>query len=265
MSKKPVSPVCVYTIVHTDRLENLFLNGRHGEIAENRNWATANRLLQEAQRNNMRMLVIFAAAEHTGDLIYYANLEAIKIHKKDSSSAVTTFRVSDLTPFEDPKPKKTSLIVKSTDRAIPDGHIRPYVICKTPIPLTMLRLNLRTYRYGSPRDRGEGLRIGTTRYLPRGVFKTDYALLDYFDVWLPVLAPSRELLQWAKNKERTHEAFAKRYENEMKNTDARQVIKLLAELARTTPIAIGCFCADESRCHRSVLYPLILQAAEERA
>ena len=132
MNKKSVSPVCVYTIVHTDKLYDLHQKEGKGEISENRNWATANRLFQEVQRNNMRMLVIFAAAEHTSDLIYYADLEDIKIDKKDSSHAVTTFRISSLTPFEDPKPKKTSLIVKSTDRGIPEDHIRPYVICQTP-------------------------------------------------------------------------------------------------------------------------------------
>jgi hypothetical protein len=132
MRKKPVSPVCIYTIVHTNKLERFFRQERRGEIAENKKWATANRLLQEARHNKMRMLVIFAAAERTRDLIYYATLEAIRIRNKDSGRAVTTFRFSNLTAFEDPKPKKTSLIVKSTGRAIPDGHIRPYVICKTP-------------------------------------------------------------------------------------------------------------------------------------
>ena len=80
----------------------------------------------------MNMLIIFAAAEKTSNLIYYANLEAIKIDKEDSNSSVTTFRISELKPFKNPKPKKTSLIVRSTGRAIPEGHIGPYVICKTP-------------------------------------------------------------------------------------------------------------------------------------
>jgi hypothetical protein len=88
--------------------------------------------LQEAQRTSLKLFVLFAAAEDTSDLIYYANLEAVRNDKKDSNSSVTTFRISELTPFDEPKPKKTSLIVKSTGRAIPEGHIRPYVICKTP-------------------------------------------------------------------------------------------------------------------------------------
>lgn len=127
----------------------------------------------------------------------------------------------------------------------------------------MPKLKLHKYQYGSQRTRGEGLRIGTARRPPRGVFKTDYARDDYFDVWLPVLAPSRELLKWAREDERTHEQWVKRYQKEMKKTDPRQVIKLLAKLASATPIAIGCYCADESRCHRSLLYELIKQAAEE--
>jgi uncharacterized protein YeaO (DUF488 family) len=127
----------------------------------------------------------------------------------------------------------------------------------------MSKLKLRTYRYGSPRKRGEGLRIGVTRYLPRGVAKKDYAKGDYLDTWLPVVAPSKELLKWYKEKERTPEEWAKRYAKEMAETDPRQVIKLLAELAKTTPIAIGCYCEDESRCHRSLLYELIQKAAQE--
>ena len=132
MNKKPVAQFCVYTIVHTDTLNDLHRNGGKGKITQNRNWAAANNLLLEAQHNNMRMLIVFAAAEGTRDLIYTANLEDIKINKKDSFNAVTTFHFSELTPFQDPKPKKTSLIMKNTGKAIPVGHIRPYVICKTP-------------------------------------------------------------------------------------------------------------------------------------
>src|SRR5688572_33087604 len=90
------------------------------------------------------------------------------------------------------------------------------------------RLKLSTYRYGTPRKRAEGLRVGTTRYLPRGVRKEDYAALDYFDVWFPVLAPSRELVAWFREKPRKFEDYAKRYQNEMKQTNSRQAIQLLA-------------------------------------
>ena len=116
-----------------------------------------------------------------------------------------------------------------------------------------------TYRYGTPRRRGEGLRIGTTRYLPRGVSKSDYASLDHFDVWLPTLAPSRELLHWYRDAERPVETFYRRYRKEMRDVNARQVIALLREISARTPIAVGCFCEDESRCHRVALLELILE------
>ena len=121
-------------------------------------------------------------------------------------------------------------------------------------------LHLRAVRLGSPRSRDEGLRIGTVRYLPRGVRKTDLAKRDYFDVWLPVLAPSRKLLQKFKAEAGTTDRFFAAYRREMQETDARQTIELLAALARRTPIAIGCYCEDESHCHRSVLFELIRDA-----
>jgi len=119
-----------------------------------------------------------------------------------------------------------------------------------------------TYQYGTARRRGEGLRIGTTRYLPRGVSKNDYALLDYFDVWLPTLAPSRELLHWYRDAERPVETFYQRYRKEMRDVNARHVIALLHEVSTRTPIAVGCFCDDESRCHRIELRKLILEGPE---
>ena len=126
--------------------------------------------------------------------------------------------------------------------------------------------NLGTFRVGTPRKRGEGLRVGTVRFLPRGVKKEDYARLDYFDVWFPLLAPSAELLRWMKSRDWASEQvrwtkFRERYTAEMNKTDARQAIKLLAELARTTPLSIGCYCEKESACHRSILRELIERAA----
>jgi uncharacterized protein YeaO (DUF488 family) len=122
-------------------------------------------------------------------------------------------------------------------------------------------LQLRTFRIGSPRQRGEGLRIGTVRFLPRGVPKADYAERDLFDVWLPSLAPSRRLLAAAKQSGMSFETFAKRYAVEMRKTEARQTIALVAALARRTPLVVGCYCGDENHCHRSVLLRLIREAA----
>ncbi len=91
----------------------------------------------------------------------------------------------------------------------------------------------------------------------------DYARHDYFDVWFPLLAPSRQLMRWAKNRdpEENWPEFARRYEREMLNhADSRQAMALLARLAHVTPIAVGCFCGNEKRCHRSLLQRLIRNA-----
>lgn len=122
-------------------------------------------------------------------------------------------------------------------------------------------ISFRTVQLGGPRSPGEGLRIGAVRFLPRGVRKVDYARRDYFDVWLPSLAPSRELLADYKKLKLTPAAFFRRYRAEMAETERRQTIALLAALARQTPLSIGCYCDDESQCHRTILGELIRQAA----
>lgn len=123
-----------------------------------------------------------------------------------------------------------------------------------------MSLQLSTVRIGSPRQRGEGLRLGTVRYLPRGVKKSDYSKRDLFDVWLPNLAPSRELLRAFMDDNLTVRTFFAKYRSEMKATEPRQLIELLAEVAQHTPLSIACYCEQESRCHRSVLRELITAA-----
>lgn len=121
-------------------------------------------------------------------------------------------------------------------------------------------LHLRTFRIGDPPKRGEGLRLATTRFLPRGVRKTDYKRLGYFDLWLPTLAPSRALLG-----RRGAKLFFERYESELaRSTDARQTVLLIAMVAKVTPVSIGCYCADEATCHRRVLARVIRSAAGGR-
>lgn len=127
---------------------------------------------------------------------------------------------------------------------------------------------LRTYQAGSPRKAGEGLRIGTVRFPPRGVRKEDYARLDFFDVWFPVVAPSRELLAWVKTHDIANDAaskrtFQQRYARELESDPAaRHSVVLLAALAQQTPISIGCFCEDENNCHRAILKTVIEKAAK---
>ena len=120
---------------------------------------------------------------------------------------------------------------------------------------------IRIVRLGSPRFPGEGLRIGTVRRPPRGVPKADFARRDFYDVWLPLVAPSEELVKLGlgAGDERTWKTFARRYRAEMKRPDARAVLDLLAALSHETSVSVGCYCADESRCHRSILRDLLAE------
>jgi len=126
----------------------------------------------------------------------------------------------------------------------------------------MRRPNLQTFRIGDPAALDGGLRIAPTRRPPRGVPKGEWH--RYFDVWLPALAPSPTLFAHARRLIATEagwKRYARAYTREMSQTEPRQTIALLAAVARRTPIAIGCYCVDESRCHRSVLRRLIEQSA----
>ena len=110
---------------------------------------------------------------------------------------------------------------------------------------------------------GEGLRLGTVRRPPRGVKKADYASLDYFDVWLPDLAPSAPLVSWALSGPWTGQrwkTYARKYWREMRAPPATRLLALLAALSRTTNFSIGCYCEDEGRCHRSLLRELLVEA-----
>jgi uncharacterized protein YeaO (DUF488 family) len=114
-------------------------------------------------------------------------------------------------------------------------------------------------RLGSKRARGEGVRIGTVRRPPRGVPKRAFAERNYYDVWLPALAPSTALVaraQRAKN-EAQWRAFVKAYRREMGRPEASRLLQLLAALSQGSSFAVGCYCEDEARCHRSVLRELL--------
>jgi uncharacterized protein YeaO (DUF488 family) len=127
---------------------------------------------------------------------------------------------------------------------------------------------VRIVRLGTPRGKQEGLRVGTVRRLPRGVKKTDYAKRDYFDVWLPELAPSTELLSWALSQEWTAArwaTFSRRYRREMGQPGPSRLMALLAGLSRTTDFAVGCYCENGERCHRAVLRELLAEADAELA
>lgn len=114
-------------------------------------------------------------------------------------------------------------------------------------------------RLGSARTAGEGLRIGAVRRPPRGVRKADYASKNFYDVWFPNLAPSEALLHEAFPiaDDKTWRTFRRRFLAEMKSPAAKHDLDLLAALSRTADFSIGCYCEDESRCHRSILRELL--------
>ena len=118
---------------------------------------------------------------------------------------------------------------------------------------------IRIVRLGSPRAKGEGLRVGTVRRPPRGVPRSEHASRDFYDVWLPDLAPSETLVKQALHAadERAWRAFVRRYRAEMKRPAAAHLLALLAALSRQTDLSVGCYCEDETRCHRSVLRELL--------
>ncbi len=127
-------------------------------------------------------------------------------------------------------------------------------------------LKLTTFQIGTPPRPGQGLRIGATRRPPRGVPKDRWAADGYFDVWLPALAPSTEILGQLRSYDFENPAHRKkffdRYERELLgHADTRQTVEFVAQIAARMPIAIGCFCADESRCHRSRLKQILLAHA----
>lgn len=131
------------------------------------------------------------------------------------------------------------------------------------------KLKLSTFQIGAPTRRGEGLRIGATRRPPRGVPKNRWVRDGYFDVWLPTLAPSTKLLARFKKHRFTDDpaadrAFFDTYERELlSSAEGRQTVAFVAQVAARTPISIGCFCGDESRCHRSRLIKIIQKHAPD--
>jgi uncharacterized protein YeaO (DUF488 family) len=120
---------------------------------------------------------------------------------------------------------------------------------------------IRVVRLGAPRATGEGVRIGTVRRPPRGVPKREFGVRNFFDVWLPELAPSAEVVSVALATpwtDRRWRQFVRIYRREMNAPVARHLIAMLAALSHQTNFSIGCYCEDAERCHRSVLRDLLI-------
>jgi len=120
-------------------------------------------------------------------------------------------------------------------------------------------MSIRIVQLGSPRLAGEGLRIGTVRRPPRGVPKADFARRDFYDVWLPILSPSPELVTQALavSTDAEWRKVARKIHSELDSGEAGKVLDLLAALSATADFSVGCYCQDENRCHRSVLRQLL--------
>ncbi|MGD9125343.1 MAG: DUF488 family protein [Desulfarculaceae bacterium] len=120
---------------------------------------------------------------------------------------------------------------------------------------------VRVLRLGSERVKDEGIRIGTVRRPPRGVPKKDFAAKNWYDVWLPNLAPSNETMKMGKNAktEKEWQAFKKKYRAEMAAPDNSRLLELLAAFSHKTNFSVGCYCREEARCHRSVLRELLME------
>ena len=120
-------------------------------------------------------------------------------------------------------------------------------------------MGIRIVRLGTPRQAGEGLRIGTVRRPPRGVPKSEFATQDWYDVWYPKLAPSAETMKLGQSVESDKDwaVFRRKYRAEMNEPDASRNLDLLAALSHQTNFAMGCYCENEARCHRSLLRDLL--------
>ena len=120
-------------------------------------------------------------------------------------------------------------------------------------------MSVRIVRLGSPRAVNEGTRLGTVRRPPRGVPKKDFARLDWYDVWFPVLAPSVATMKLGLGAETDAQwkAFVRKYRAEMATTAASQSLDVLAALSHHANFSVGCYCEDEQRCHRSQLRELL--------
>ena len=126
---------------------------------------------------------------------------------------------------------------------------------------------IRIVRLGSPRGRGEGLRIGTVRRPPRGVRKQDFARKNFYDVWLPELSPSDELLKFAHGglTPARWKQFSRRYRKEMSAATSQRLLALLAGLSGSSNFSVGCYCPDETACHRSLLRELLAESGARLA
>jgi uncharacterized protein YeaO (DUF488 family) len=95
--------------------------------------------------------------------------------------------------------------------------------------------------------------------------KTEFAKRAFYDVWLPILAPSAELVAFAlrSRDEPSWKKFERKYRGEMNKPEAARLLDLLAALSHQTSFSVGCYCENEKRCHRSILKELLAERGAE--
>ena len=122
-------------------------------------------------------------------------------------------------------------------------------------------MTIRIVRLGTDRFKGEGVRIGTVRRPPRGIPKSEYASRNWYDVWLPNLSPTSELMKLGRVAESDKEwaSFVRKYRSEMANPEKSRILDLLAALSHDTNLSVGCYCKNDTRCHRSILRELLAE------
>ncbi|HEX7456144.1 MAG TPA: DUF488 family protein [Candidatus Nanoarchaeia archaeon] len=122
-------------------------------------------------------------------------------------------------------------------------------------------MTVRIVRLGTERISGEGIRIGTVRRPPRGVPRSEFGSHNWYDVWFPNLAPSPETIKLGQSAktEKEWKAFMRKYRAEMAAPEKSRTLDLLSTLSHESNFSVGCYCADERRCHRSVLRALLLE------
>jgi len=127
---------------------------------------------------------------------------------------------------------------------------------------------VRIVRLGTPRAAGEGMRIGAVRRPPRGVRKSEYARRDYYDLWLPELAPSAKWVSWALSQPWTDprwKRYAANYRREMRDPVKQRLLNLLARFSQQADYSVGCYCEREDRCHRAILRQLLIERGAKTA
>lgn len=91
--------------------------------------------------------------------------------------------------------------------------------------------------------------------------KSEFAQQNWYDVWYPNLAPSLPAMKLGlrAGSERDWAAFVRKFRAEMAAPENSRTLDLLAALSHQAHFSLGCYCADESRCHRSVLRALLVE------